>query len=114
MLFIFLLESMQLSWGFFLSSLLFLVTLCVSKRTQGLCLLLLNTDVFPLALVLVIRAAAEERKEKGSETTVLPALLVCAQNAARTEAIAAGHCASPAVTRGCHMGHGCWNTVMPQ
>lgn len=114
MLFIFLLESMQLSWGFFLSSLLFLVTLCVSKRTQGLCLLLLNTDVFPLALVLVIRAAAEERKEKGSETTVLPALLVCAQNAARTEAIAAGHCASPAVPRGCHMGHGCWNTVMPQ
>lgn len=39
-LFIFLLESMQLSWGFFLSSLLVLVTLCVSKRRQGLSVVL--------------------------------------------------------------------------
>lgn len=66
MLFIFLLESMQLSWGFFFSSLLFLVTFCVSKRRQGLSLLLLNTDDFPLAWVLLIRALQQRRgRRKG-------------------------------------------------
>lgn len=60
------------------------------------------------------QGSAVEKKEKGCEPSELPAVLVCAQQAAQTEAIAAGHCASPAGTRGCHISHGCWNIVMPQ
>lgn len=44
------------------------------------------------------QGSAVEKKEKGCEPSELPAVLVCAQQAAQTEAIAAGHCASPAGT----------------
>ena len=65
MLFIFLLASMQLSWGFFLSSLLFWATLCQQKEKRFV-LVAAEYRCLPFGLSPGYQGSvAEERKEEG-------------------------------------------------